>query len=522
MIFDSFRKFPAVRTLCALETSEHKFYIGNVNGLFEYKNGNLIQIDLLASNVPIRVEAIAELQDGSLVIGTKGHGILLRSKQKTQNFTTTDKLCSDMIEYVHVDREDNVWVGTLNGLNKITNITGQWQISSFSTATGLPSNEVNCIASHGGKVWIGTPKGLAILDSKKNSETTLHSIPMIESIEINNKLVDKDKMQYLSHNRNNIQIQFITLAYQKFGNILYRYRFDPSVGWSTTTDKKITYIAPVGNHHFEIQSQNEDNSWSESAHWYFTVNPPWWKSWLFLLLTTGTIVLGAFSYYRRRLSQFTEQAKAAQEKVRLQQKALQAQMNPHFLFNCLNAIQNLIMAGKSEDAVNYLSRFATLVRNVLNSTTKDKITLESDLILLENYLALEKIRFGDKLHYEIIVADDIDQYDVLIPPLLIQPLVENAIIHGIAPSTNRNGLLTIHYTVVKDKLDIMITDNGVGVLQSQINKGLQNDRISFGIETSKQRIKLLAVNETTYFAITEINDAEGRPCGTKVNIQIPL
>ncbi len=146
LIFDSFRKFPVVRTLCALETSEHKFYIGNVNGLFEYKNGNLIQMDLLASNVPIRVEAIAELKDGSLVIGTKGHGILLRSKHKTQNFTTTDKLCSDMIEYVHVDREDNVWVGTLNGLNKITNITGQWQISSFSTASGLSSNEINCTA----------------------------------------------------------------------------------------------------------------------------------------------------------------------------------------------------------------------------------------------------------------------------------------------------------------------------------------------------------------------------------------
>jgi sensor histidine kinase YesM len=188
----------------------------------------------------------------------------------------------------------------------------------------------------------------------------------------------------------------------------------------------------------------------------------------------------------------------------------------------LNSIQNLIVIGKTDYAADYLSKFARLVRNVLNTSNKDKITLESDLILLNNYLELEKIRFGDKLNYEIRISDSIDQYDIMIPPLLIQPFVENAIIHGIAPLTDSKGMVEVIYTLVNNKLDIQIIDNGIGLNQSIMSKEKQDDRISYGIETSKQRIKLLETNQKTFFMMSEILDSEGNPTGTKINIQIPV
>lgn len=521
-IFESYKKLPSIRTLSVLECKNGNTYIGNVNGLYNFKNEKLNQIDLKTGSSPIRIEALEELKDGTLVIGTKGRGLLLKKNENLSSITSANKLTSDMIECVHVDEEDNIWVGTLNGLNKLKLHNGEWEVSNYSTATGLPSNEINTIKSSGNTIWIGTPKGMAIIDNKKYFSITKFTKPIIERIEINNDEISKDQDISFSFNRNNIQIQYITLAYQKFGNILYRYRFNENSNWTTTSDKRITYIAPEGKHRFEIQSQNENYTWSESTFWKFSINPPWWKSWIFLSSAFLVICLAAYSFYRLRISQLKKIAKTENEKIQLQNKALQAQMNPHFLFNCLNSIQSLMVQGESENAVDYLSKFAKLVRNVLNTSNKEKITLESDLILLNNYLELEKIRFGEKLSYTISIANDIDQYDVMVPPLLIQPFVENAIIHGISPLVDKVGQLIISYQRIKNKLDIVIVDNGIGIYQAQKKKSLQNDRVSYGIETSKQRIKLLEIEQENYFIVEELTDDFGNIIGTKINIQIPI
>ena len=521
-LFDSNNNLPSVRTLCVLESSDNRIFIGNVNGLFEFKNEKLTAIKMDNLNQPIRIEALAELKDGTLVIGTKGRGVILKKEDKTTILTTANRLTSDMIECLHVDNEDNIWVGTQNGLNKLAFKKGNWEIANYSTATGLPSNEINTIKASNNILWIGTPKGLAIIDKNKYFLENNYTKPIIEKIEINNNPIEYFVSNTFSYNNNNIQLQYITLAYQKFGNILYRYRFDENESWITTTDKRITYIAQEGNHRFEIQSQNENNTWSESTYWNFKINAPWWKSWLFIVSAAFVLIGAAYSYYLWRIRQLKNNAKIEKEKVQLQNRALQAQMNPHFLFNCLNSIQNLIVIGKTDYAADYLSKFARLVRNVLNTSNKDKITLESDLILLNNYLELEKIRFGDKLNYEIRISDSIDQYDIMIPPLLIQPFVENAIIHGIAPLTDNKGMVEIIYTMINNKLDIQIIDNGIGLNQSIKSKEKQDDRISYGIETSKQRIKLLETNHKTFFMMSEILDSEGNPTGTKINIQIPV
>jgi len=457
-----------------------------------------------------------------LVIGTKGRGIILKKNNSILSITSADRLTSDMIECIHVDEDDNIWAGTSNGLNKLKLINNRWEITNFSTATGLPSNEINTIKSSNGIIWIGTPKGLVIINDKKYSAIPNFSKPIIENITVNNEVTDISLSSTFPYNKNNIQIQYITLAYQKFGNILYRYRFDNAKNWTTTSDIRITYIALEGKHNFEIQSQNENNTWSESTFWTFTIKPPLWKSKWFIIGTSFLLLLAGYKFYRLRINQLNNKAKIEQEKIQLQNRALQAQMNPHFLFNCLNSIQNLILIGKSDNAVDYLGKFAKLVRNVLNTSNKNKITLESDLALLHNYLELEKIRFGEKLNFNITVDQHIDQYDIMVPPLLIQPFVENAILHGIAPLLDKKGELQISYSLINNKLNIIIIDNGIGIYQSQKQKNYNNGRTSFGMETSKQRIKLLEKNQEIFFLVQELTNENGDISGTKINIQIPV
>jgi len=521
-IFESYKKLPSIRTLSVLECKNGNTYIGNVNGLYNFKNEKLNKIDLKTGSSTIRVEAIEELKDGTLVIGTKGRGIILKKNDKITTITSANKLTSDMIECIHVDNENNIWVGTLNGLNKLKQINENWEVVNYSTATGLPSNEINSIKSTNNIIWIATPKGLALIDNHKYFSTQNYSKPIIEKIECNNEPITTLQNVDLPYYMNNLQIRYITLVYQKFGNILYRYRFDENANWTITSDKTITYIAQEGKHKFEIQSQNENNTWSDSTIWSFSITPPWWKSWYFILIFITTLGIALYQYYRLRIKQIKDRATIEQEKIQLQNRALQAQMNPHFLFNCLNSIQNLIVLSKADLAVEYLSKFAKLIRNVLNNSHKDKITLEADLELLNNYLELEKIRFGDKLNYSIQIDNNIDQYDILIPPLLVQPFVENAIIHGISPLVNKVGHLNISYQLIMNKLDITIVDNGIGIYQAQKMKSLQSDRVSYGIETSKQRIKLLEINEEIYFVVEELIDKFGKINGTKINIQIPI
>lgn len=170
--------------------------------------------------------------------------------------------------------------------------------------------------------------------------------------------------------------------------------------------------------------------------------------------------------------------------------ALRAQMNPHFLFNSMNAIKHLIMTGRSEDAMNYLDDFSSLLRGVLQNSKRETITVEDELEILELYLSLEKGRLGDDLNYCISVEDKdvLSQYSI--PALLLQPFVENAIWHGLKPSTKKDKTLNIRFST-NDNLVITIADNGIGRKEAQaggnVKKGLHN---SFGIQITQERLAL--------------------------------
>ncbi len=229
-----------------------------------------------------------------------------------------------------------------------------------------------------------------------------------------------------------------------------------------------------------------------------------------------------FFYYKTLRE--NEENKLRRRTLEIERTLLRTQMNPHFIFNALNSIQNFIVSNNSLDAERYLSKFAKLMRMILDNSMKQNITLDNELLSLTLYIDLEKARFNNRFTYQINIDDNIEEELILVPAMLIQPFVENAILHGLLHKNDDNGLITIDITENPDKhlLTCSITDNGIGrkaaAEYSKTNKGHH----SVGMQLTRDRLKdLNKETEGISCNIEDLYDSSGNALGTKVTILIP-
>ncbi len=218
-----------------------------------------------------------------------------------------------------------------------------------------------------------------------------------------------------------------------------------------------------------------------------------------------------------RFSQFKEQLST------LEMKALRAQMNPHFLFNCMNSINRMILGNQNDEASSYLAKFSKLVRAMLENSEQAQVSLKQELQLLKSYIQLESIRFKNKIDSEIIVDENIHQDDTYIPSMLLQPFVENAIWHGLMHKTGK-GKISLHIEERNDMLHCEITDNGIGRKRSmELQKENRNDKKSMGIKITTNRLAMLTKKKMDELVqIIDLKDDENNATGTKVQIAIPI
>ena len=204
-------------------------------------------------------------------------------------------------------------------------------------------------------------------------------------------------------------------------------------------------------------------------------------------------------------------------------EALRSQMNPHFIFNSLNAIDNLIQTNQKEKATTYLARFAKLIRNVLDSSKNDVVAFQKDYESLQLYLQLEQFRCNNKFTYELVAEDELLQSDYKVPPLIVQPFVENAIHHGLLNKENGDKKLTVSVTLENDFIKYTVNDNGVGRTKAQQIKDINKPgHQSYGINITKERIHLYNQNgEPNEIDITDLFE-NNEPCGTRVEIKLKI
>ena len=246
------------------------------------------------------------------------------------------------------------------------------------------------------------------------------------------------------------------------------------------------------------------------ANYYFIVEPAWYQSLGFKIMVGIFIAacLGAFLFLMLFVQQKQKSRRelANKTKLQLELKAIYAQLNPHFVFNALSSIQGLINKQDIEGANNYLADFARLLRESLANSHKDEVSLHEEIRMLDTYLKLEQLRFG--FQYRINLDESINQFDTSIPALLVQPVVENAVKHGVS-ALQDVGLVTIHFEKTDETMTVRITDNGQGFSESQVTTG-------FGLKLTRDRINLL--NELNKQQSIHLGIGSAFPAGTEVRL----
>jgi len=313
-------------------------------------------------------------------------------------------------------------------------------------------------------------------------------------------------------------------------NLTYEYKFKDESHWSKTTNNRIEFKGLLPNSYnllLRVKGTNEEYSLIKAIH--FNIKPPFWRTVPFFLILSTLITSIILYLLRRKLKiqkkQFeferlalkTKQEKALLEKqtIELEQKALRLQMNPHFIFNALNTIKGYYSGGNIKEANTYISRFSKLLRLILENN-EHIVSLSKEIEMLELYIKLVQLRYQDVFNYRISVSIDINKEDIGIPPLLLQPIVENSIIHGLSPNSIK-GNLEISFTIENKKLICSVLDNGIGIKASMENKKMHHQ--SKAIQITQERVQLINnAMDSDNFQLIEHNI----PSGTEVIIQLPI
>ncbi len=325
----------------------------------------------------------------------------------------------------------------------------------------------------------------------------------------------------------NITLSFATLSYSG-KNVLYYYSVSKDEdNWQPLNGEDINLVNP-GSGYYTIKVKARTVSSGFSAPIVFTlyVERPLLANWWFITLCVWLAIAIVALVIRYRLRIILKKKERLYETeikfMKSEYKAMNALMNPHFIFNTLNNVQSLVNANDKVAANEYLRIFADLIRQNMHNISKELIPLQKEVDLVGNYLSLEKLRFEDKLTFSIKVEDNLDLSEIMIPPLLIQPLVENSIKHGILPLHNRKGIIKLELFEANNELHIEVRDNGVGMAKSSKKDNPLHE--SFGLSNIRKRIEQLSMiqNKKITFNISEQLDKTDLQNWTIVSIIIPF
>ncbi|HRI58124.1 MAG TPA: histidine kinase [Saprospiraceae bacterium] len=341
---------------------------------------------------------------------------------------------------------------------------------------------------------------------------------------------------YLRHWENFFSVGFSAKAFTLGGETRFRYRLTGFDDWTEASNRRFANYTnvPGGEYVFQLQAANNEGVWNETIlEVPVSIATAWWATWWFrsaALLAIGGIVYGA---YRYRVSQIRRKArlKTEYEKklAQVEMSALLAQMNPHFLFNSLNSIDSYIVKNESKKASEYLNNFARLIRLILQHSRSDSISLADELEALDLYLQMESLRFDRCFNYKIEVDESLRTSSIVIPPMLIQPYLENAIWHGLRhhPKGSCEGEILLKITREGDYLHCIVEDNGIGREKSatlKAGKSGNNHKKSMGMRITGDRIDLINKlrDMDARVEIIDLKDEYGQANGTRVELTIPV
>ncbi len=444
-------------------------------------------------------------------------------------------ICRDLC----MDDHGKLWVGTASGLFMVQEKNGGLDLTNFWGVLGLGWDKINAVEVVGNQVFIGKDDGLLAIPTN----TLLASPPsppvLIKSVSVNNqvrKLQDGQSL-VLQYGEGSVNIAFEGLSYREPQYIRYRYRMSGlDTLWRETASEALEFASlRPGNYRFEVYSVNgAGEKCTSPAILLLEVLPPFWmRAWFYALLT-GVSGLLLFGYVRRRENRLRktyeverERIESGREKAELQKKnadlkmlALRLQMNPHFIFNALNTIKGYYGQDKMVEANAFIGKFARLLR--LNLDYSDAlIPLDQEIELLRIYLQLSQIRYPDKIQFRIEIPPDIQPMHTMIPSMLLQPFVENAVIHGLAPKKSA-GEIVISFRLAGEEIFASIQDTGIG-REAAAQSKLRNLHKPLATQITRERLQLLRGKDAPGPALHIEDLYENKQAtGTLVTLRIPF
>ncbi|MFN0030806.1 MAG: sensor histidine kinase [Flavobacteriales bacterium] len=504
-------------------------WLACLDGLWSFANGSLHIHKAEHPLFNMRLDDADVAPDGTLWLCSRSDGVVMKRDDVVKNFTIKDGLVSNICRTIMADGQ-RLWVGTNRGISRWNTANDHVNgLENISLQNGLPSAEISMIKKSGNTIWVASDAGIFSFHEDHDFGNSTAPIIHLNHVLVNGNYYAEIENASLNYNENFIEISMSCLSYRYPMANSFRYRLQGlDTAWVTTGNGNITFTTlPPGSYTFTAFAMNNSGlSSTVPAVVTFTIGKPWWQRWWFVALAALAVAVVVYLLVQRRIKAIhhaaEEKTALARKMAELEMRALRTQMNPHFIFNCINSIQHFILSNEKMIAQKHLSRFAKLIRNVLENSKQDWIPLQTELETLELYIEMEALRFENKFTYTIHTDSTVDKVSTLVPPMLIQPFAENAILHGLLPLKTPEG--TLHISIAKNNghLKCVVTDNGIGRTQAALlNNKKKEGRKSYGINITSERLALLS-NKDTRVDIADIHHADGSPAGTCVTFFIPL
>lgn len=502
------------RTLCLYKAANGLIWVGASDGVYTLRNLKLHKEYL---KINTRIKKIIQLQNGKMAFCSDADGAYIDTKDSLIHLTKKSGLLSDKCNNIHEDKYGNIWIASARGISKIANQT--FRITNFSSAQGLADEQVNDIFFYNDSThYLATSSGVYSFVHTHKQEIILPKIN-ITTIKVNSNQINIEQLKTLNHNENNIEITYTGISYNSNKKIEYWYAFNSdSTNWKQSNSNTITFVnLEPGNYSLLLKCKNISGIWSNVVKLPIKIHNPFYKTTAFIVSVTLAfifLIVLAFILYRRKLVKENIINHLISE---TQQKALRAQLNPHFIFNALSSIQYLFLSDKDNEAQEYLGKFSVMLRNTLNNSDKTLITLQEELDSIKLYMELEQNGHPGLFDFKIEVDEHINTNDIYVPSMFLQPIVENAIIHGIKPSKLKGEILVQIFNKDAIYFEIQISDNGIGYSKSRSMPSTTKKHKSKGTNLITDRINALNFRkgETAYFQITDLTE------GTKVILTLP-
>lgn len=507
-----------------------RYWIASNEGLIVLEGKDSLNMEL--DKQPIVAFSIASDADTTYVATAEGILTFVGTQYKGQFLPTNAPLLSNVQKMVHQDGW--LYIGSAQGFQRVHLATQQAQ--TLDKSSGLLSNKIIDFALLDTYIYLLMGKGIQRLPYTVLDQTTPVLEAAFESILVQGKAVDLQTEGHFNHNHNTVECRFKATYLGDRSTLQYHYRL---IGYDSTWlelpvgQNELLYNAlRKGSYILEVQARDNKHLTAPIARYAFVITPPFWETWWFVVLCIVGVAAVVSLVFLIRIHILKQQNtllldKKAIEKqlVESQQTALRAQMNPHFLFNALNSIQEMIVVNNKRAASTYLGKFADLMRLYLNHSQEESVTLAEELDALKLYLELEQVRFEDTLTIDLEMTPDLSMDTLTLPPMLLQPYVENAFKHGLLHQTAERHLkLVFALDAEQACLYCRIQDNGIGRLASAQLKQARHGHQSFASSATERRLTLLNYNKKNAITvdIEDLVDELGQALGTAVHICIPL